>query len=69
MMWGSDSIPPSVVPASALYYATPIAGSPFDATMLREDDDFPHTDVYREEPGRAPATKGSQATKQEVRIV
>ena len=26
MMWSSNSIPPSVVPASVLYYATPVAG-------------------------------------------
>lgn len=65
MMWRSQSIPPSVVPPSALYYATPIAGPPFDATMLPQDNNFPHTDVYREEPGRVPAAAGSKATKQE----
>lgn len=42
MLWRSDTIPPSVVPASALFYATPISGSPFDVS------DLPPEDVYEE---------------------
>lgn len=34
MLWVSITVPPAVIPPSAWYYATPIAGSPFESNIL-----------------------------------
>ena len=65
MMWASRSILPSLVPASALHYATPISGSPIDATILSQGDDFPSTDVHTEELDGVAAEKGTDVIMQE----
>ena len=46
MMWTSRSIPPSVIPSWALFYATPIAGSPLDVTVSPREDASPCTRTY-----------------------
>ena len=45
-MWSSRSIPPSVIPSWALFYATPIAGSPFDVTVSLREDSSPRHDTH-----------------------
>ncbi|CAM9117434.1 unnamed protein product, partial [Laminaria digitata] len=65
MVWKSDSVPPSVVPASALYYATPAANSPFNVTNLPRGIGSPFTDAYKEELGQVAAEKGTNVTIQE----
>ena len=73
MMRQSGSVPPSLVPASALFYATPIAGSPINTTtVLPRGEEFTPTNVNREEINRVPAVGGSRAptrTQEEVRTV
>lgn len=34
MLWASKNVPPAVIPPPACYYATPIAGPPFDINIL-----------------------------------
>ena len=46
MMWTSRSITPSVIPSWALFYATPIAGSPLDVTVSPREDASPCTRTY-----------------------
>lgn len=54
MMWASASVPPSVIPSSAWYYATPIAGSPFDINVLPRERDVRHANSFDAE-GFSPA--------------
>ncbi|CAM9122957.1 unnamed protein product, partial [Choristocarpus tenellus] len=46
LMWSSYSITPEIIPARSLYYATPIAGSPFDIEVVPGAASYPFTTVY-----------------------
>eukprot|EP00904_Undaria_pinnatifida_P006798 jgi/Undpi1/3248/HiC_scaffold_15.g06622.m1 len=62
MMWKSDTVAPSLIPASALFYAAPMSGSPFNTVVDRQGDDPPYTDtaVNGEERGQIPVEEGSR---------
>ena len=45
-MWSSPNTPPAVIPDSALYYATPIVGSPYAFTVAPGSAAYPHTHAY-----------------------
>lgn len=72
MMWKSDTVAPSLIPASALFYAAPMSGSPFNTVVDRQGDDPPYTDtaVNGEELGQIPVEEGSRVIgKGKVRAV
>ena len=66
-MWKSDTVAPSLIPASSLFYATPISGSPFNTTVDPRGDNIQDTDtaVRGEEVGRIPVGEGSHVTEKE----
>lgn len=47
-MWSSYSIAPSVIPESALFYTTPISGSPFKISVVPGAAAYPYTEAYGE---------------------
>lgn len=46
--WSSYSTAPSVIPASALFYTTPISGSPYNISVVPGAAAYPYTDAYGE---------------------
>lgn len=54
-MWSSYSTAPSVIPASALFYATPISGSPYNVSVVPGAAAYPYTDAYGEGVAKAAA--------------
>jgi PA14 domain/Filamin/ABP280 repeat len=59
LMWSSYSTPPQVIPASALYYALPISGSPWPIDVAPGGATYPWTDATGS--GLANATAGQPA--------
>lgn len=59
-MWSSYSIAPAVVPESALFYTTPISGSPFNISVVPGAAAYPYTDAYGE--GLVNASAGVSAS-------
>lgn len=55
-MWSSYSTAPSIIPASALFYATPISGSPYSISVVPGAAAYPYTEAYGE--GVASAAAG-----------
>lgn len=45
-MWSSYSTAPEVVPASSLFYATPISGSPYNISVVPGAAAYPYTEAY-----------------------
>ena len=59
---------PSLIPASALFYATPISGSPFNTTVVPRGNGIPYTGVHGEELPPMPGEEDSGDTvNEEVR--
>lgn len=46
LMWSSYSTAPAVIPASALFYATPISGSPFNVDVVPGAASYPYTEAH-----------------------
>lgn len=46
--WSSYSTAPSVIPASALFYTTPISGSPYNISVVPGAAAYPYTEAYGE---------------------
>lgn len=59
-MWSSFSTAPAVIPASALFYATPISGSPYNVSIVPGAAAYPYTEAFGE--GVANASAGVPAT-------
>lgn len=55
-MWSSYSTAPAVIPESALFYTTPISGSPFNISVVPGAAAYPYTEAYGE--GVASASAG-----------
>lgn len=60
LMWSSFSTAPAVVPASALFYATPISGSPYNVSIVPGAAAYPYTEAFGE--GVAKASAGVPAS-------
>lgn len=48
LMWSSYSTPPMIIPASALFYATPISGSPYDISVVPGAATYPYSEAFGE---------------------
>lgn len=48
LMWSSYSTAPAVIPASALFYSTPISGSPYNISVVPGAAAYPYTEAYGE---------------------
>ena len=59
-MWSSFSTAPAVIPASALFYATPISGSPYNVSIVPGAAAYPYTEAFGE--GVEKASAGVPAT-------
>ena len=46
--WSSYSTAPAVVPTSALFYTTPISGSPYNISVVPGAAAYPYTEAYGE---------------------
>lgn len=60
LSWSSYSTAPAVIPASALFYATPISGSPYNVSVVPGAAAYPYTDAYGD--GVATAAAGVPAS-------
>lgn len=60
LMWSSFSTAPAVVPASALFYATHISGSPYNVSIVPGAAAYPYTEAFGE--GVAKASAGVPAS-------
>lgn len=47
-MWSSYSTAPAAIPSSALFYTTPISGSPFNISVVPGAAAYPFTEAYGE---------------------
>eukprot|EP00904_Undaria_pinnatifida_P006784 jgi/Undpi1/3235/HiC_scaffold_15.g06609.m1 len=65
MMWKSRTVAPSLIPASALFYATPISGSPFNTTVVPRGNGISYTGVHGEELPPMPGEEDSGDTVNE----
>ncbi|CAM9800578.1 unnamed protein product [Ectocarpus sp. 6 AP-2014] len=48
LMWSSYSTAPAVIPASALFYTTPISGSPYNISVVPGAAAYPFTEAFGE---------------------
>lgn len=55
LMWSSYSTAPEIIPASALFYTTPISGSPYDISVVPGAAAYPYSDAFGEGVGQATA--------------
>lgn len=56
LMWSSYSTAPAAIPSSALFYATPISGSPYDISVVPGAASYPYSEAFGE--GVAHASAG-----------
>lgn len=47
-MWSSYSTAPQIIPASTLFYAIPISGSPYDISVVPGAAAYPFSDAFGE---------------------